>query len=250
MKKKWIIAIAALTFYTGITNVSNAQDDAGASASAGGASVKSLFNYFVDSPWLMTAGFTFMDNDGTISPFSDFSESRHLYPMHMGFEKSLEGYSPWPWASNLRVSFNYYRESSFPNRLAQGEANLIYSLKDISDNILGWDWFSPAVSIGGSSVQVRIPERRYKNKFINFNVTAIGDFWAFDNVGIRASGGAHVGLLFKGDGWYQYNIGLVYRVGAGTGKSAEVEEEQTTSTYKRTQEEEDALIHLRGHLNQ
>jgi len=245
MKRKWIIALSALTFYTGISNVSLAQDTQ--ETTSGGASVKSLFRYFVDSEWRAMAGFTYVDNN-SLNPF-DFNDPRHAYPMHLGFEKSLAGYSPWPWANKLSVSWMFYMESSFSLRYSSNEFNLIYSLQDMSDNILGWDWFSPALSVGISEVEMNQSERNFYKKFINLNATARGDFWIFDNVGIRLSGGLHLPFLLKGEGYYQYNMGLVYKIGNSKGKSTQVEE-QPVSTYKRTKEEEDALIHLREHLNQ
>jgi len=244
-----------ISFYVGVTNHSNAQKD----------SAQSFGSYMVKSPWLIGVGFGYVQNYGEVQPF-DYKNVFNFYPGNVLLEKSIYGFRKWNFAKGMNLQYVFGREGWNPTHFIQSDVNLKWSFNHL------WGerakWFDPYVIIGGgfSSTRYRFNDNRTfaqqslwgkqyvsHDRFLTFNFGGGVNFWVFENVAINTSAVAKFNLgPSGGTNYISWTGGLVFRIGRGAKGASEeekVEEKKPASNYKRTKEEEDALIHLREHLN-
>jgi len=255
MKIRSIIALTLISFYVGVTNHSNAQED----------SAQSFVSYMVKSPWLVGVGFGYVQNYGQVQPF-DYKNKMNFYPGNVLLEKSIYGFRKWKFAKGMNLQYVFGREGWNPTHFIQSDLNLKWSFNYL------WGgrakWFDPYVVIGGGFTSMRYRfddnltfaqqkkiDSTYigHDRFINLNVGGGANFWVFENVAINTSAVAKFNLGPGGTNYISWTGGLVFRIGRGAKENnaeEKVEEKAApASNYKRTKEEEDALIHLREHLN-
>ena len=253
MKIKSIIALTLFSFCVGITNNSNAQD-----------STQSFGSYMVKSPWLVGVGFGYVQNYGKVDP-TDYKNVYNFYPGNVLLEKSIYGFRKWKFAKGMNLQYVFGREGWNPTHFIQSDLNLKWSFNYL------WGgrakWFDPYVVIGGGFTSTRYrfddnrtPAQQKKidstyidhDRFINFNFGGGVNFWVFENVAINTSAVAKFDIGPGGTNYISWTGGVVFRIGRGAkgdGEEEKIEEKAPASNYKRTKEEEDALIHLREHLN-
>lgn len=258
MKKKSIAVVAALTMSMGLSSVSIAQE-----------SSSKFVNFFFKSPWTVSAGVSAVNNaiDGGLDVIFPANESdkpkanlftQNFHPSRITFakdlfpnsESALNGFS-------LRGAFS--REGFRPISFMAIDGDVLYSFNVLwNKDKEGVKVFDPYLSLGfgysriGRFTSVTAPQTNYEfNQGLNANVGAGLNLWINDVVGVNVEAVAKPGAFqkqFGSDGYFQYTAGLIFNLGGG--KCDEVVEEPAhVCTYKRSQEEEDALIHLREHLN-
>jgi hypothetical protein len=282
MKRKCIVALAALTFYIGITNDSKAQD-----------STVTFVNYLFKTPWIVSAGYSFVSNNNIIEPWDVTVESmdkfgnlqsNNYHPSRFTLEKGLFANNKKAAMKGFALQLSFSRQGFKPVAFAATDLNLKYNLNKLW---LGEDekgkWFDPYLTGGtGFSVirtyqidtvykgnhQANGPVNQVldqqpvlidwtKDHFLTLNFGLGVNLWINDYVGLNleAQGKTHFlertvrNRKSEGTNYTQYTVGVVFKIGSQC--KAEVQEEVVpVCTYKRSKEEEDALIHLREHLNE
>lgn len=238
MKKKYLIlAITAFTFIAGISNTVQAQT---------ADTTLSFGKYLVKSPWVTTYAINFNDNDGILNPF-EFKPFQNPTPFKFAFEKNIFGFRNWKHTEGFTAQLALASSSLGYRDYTTMDLNLKYDLlksKNKVDLYLllggGYTYYSPTnVSQGIDEIG-----KYMKDNFLNINFGGGLNWWVFDNVGINLQSTAKFAILLGGGNYIEHSAGLVFRIG---GKVAEVEKPYT---YERSKEAEDALIHLREHINQ
>lgn len=256
MKKQYlIIAITAFSFFARITNV-QAQD-----------TTMSFGKYLTETPWLVTVGMDFVDNDDKRNPFKIYNHGGKFAgkspafntPAKFSVEKDLYGFRHWKYAKGMSVIVSFSSTSLRPHNFLATDFLLKYDLNTlIGDTKL----FDPYVLAGvGTSYmdydgrtgpfanRDKNNIRQSKDNFLNINAGLGFNLWIFPNVAINLQTIGKFGKLAKmweGTNYYQSTIGLVFKIS----RCNETKVEPVVACpYKRSKEAEDALIHLREHIN-
>lgn len=234
MKKKYlIVAIAALSFFANISNSVQAQD-----------STLSFGKYLTKTPWIITVGVDFIDDDGEKNPF-DIKLFKVPTPFKAAIEKDIYSFRHWNFAKGLNW------------QLVLASTSLGYRTNTIVDLNLKYDLLRKKTKIdlyillgGGFSNKYPInpitesKKGSIEDNFLTFNLGGGLNYWLFDNVGINLQTQGKLAIIAGSDHYAEHSVGLVFRIG---GKSNV--EEVKPYTHTRSKEAEDALIHLREHLN-
>lgn len=279
MKKKSIIALAVLSFYAGAANFVKAQD-----------STMSFGKYLIKTPWIVTAGVSHVSDDNVWNPFNTslktpqfYTKRNHLYPSVFSVEKSLYDYKKWGWSKALTFQARVSREGGRPLFFGVVEGNIKYNFRAHFENNEKLKWFDPYALVGVGISEFFIEQQVYlgvgklyyngrrrphviahaygRDRFVTLN-TGIGtNIWINKYVGINLEACGRWGKFVEhklrnrpaeGTNYSQYTIGLVFKIGSSckNDDSVDNEENKARSNYQRTKEEEDALIHLRQHIEE
>lgn len=256
MKKKYLaIAIAAFSIFTGTSKV-QAQD-----------TTLTLGKYLVETPWLVTVGVDFVDNDEKKNPFKIYNKGgkskghspAFMTPARIAVEKDIYGFRHWKYTKGFSLQAVWTSTSIRPHYFASLDAYLKYDL----NTLIGDTKFFDPYLVGGlgySYLDYDGPTGPHSNRKANNPVQSLDNFltingglgfnlWVFPNVALNFQSVAKFGKLlavWEGTNYYQNSIGLVFKIGRTQEKAVPA---PAPCTYKRSKEAEDALIHLREHIN-
>jgi hypothetical protein len=265
MKKKSIIVLAVLSLFTGSASYLKAQD-----------STLSLGKYLFKTPWIITAGIAHVSDDNAINPFStslktpgNYTNRRHWYPASFAIEKPLYDFKHWNFAKAISLQAKILREGGQPLFMGGLDGNIKYNFRAHFGEKL--QWFDPYILGGIGYSSIFYDRQRYRrriqptvdnkfdhtidhsyqrDRFINAQFGIGSNFWINEYVGINLDVEGKISIAYGSTKYAQYSAGLVFKIG-GTCKKEEVSEEvKPASTYQRSKEEEDALIHLRQHIEE
>lgn len=239
MKKKYlIVAITALSFFAGISNNLQAQDSTGLS----------FGEYLTKTPWIINVGIDVIDDDGDRNPFA-IKLFKSPTPFKVAIEKDVYAFKHWNFSKGLNWQFVIASTSLGYRTNTMVDLNLKYDLLRKKSNI---DLY---VLLGGGftnkypiSTVTKSKEGSIEDNFLNMNLGGGLNYWVFDNVGINLQTQGKLALIAGDDHYVEYSAGLVFRIG-GAAPIVEDEVKEEVSTYTRSKEAEDALIHLREHIN-
>lgn len=256
MKKQYlIIAITAFSFFARITNV-QAQD-----------TTMSFGKYLTQTSWLVTVGMDFVDNDEKRNPFKIHNHGGKFMgkspafntPAKFSIEKDIYGFRHWKYTKGMSVILSISSTSLRPHNFLATDILLKYDLNTVIGDT---KWFDPYVLAGVGTTYMDYEgstgpytDRDEKNprqsldNFLNIDGGLGFNLWVFPNVAINFQNIAKWGKLAKaweGTNYFQNTIGLVFKIG----RCNETKVEPVVACpYKRSKEAEDALIHLREHIN-
>ncbi len=275
MKIKSILALTVLSFCIGIANYSKAQD-----------TKPSFFGYLFKTPWIVDGGFSTVNNGGSQKPF-DFNfktqyygESRTVYfPLRFSVEKRLFAFSSKNFLKGFGLQAVLTDQGFHPVNFGAIDGNIKYHFNVLlaEDSKLK-KWFDPYLLVGvGLSeflyddITLSNPGHYYtgstlppifqhisRDRFGSLNSGIGCNFWINEVVGINIQADAKWGkfierdirnLKGQGTNYTQYSVGMVFKIGRCKKEEMKAEAPKPASNYKRSKEEEDALIHLREHLN-
>jgi hypothetical protein len=233
MKKKYLaIAIAAFSFLTGTFKV-QAQD-----------TTLSFGKYLTKTPWLVFFGADFNQNDSKSRFPLVFNPLKSITPTKFAIEKDIYGFRHWKYSKGFSAQLSLTSTGLNPHTFAALDAHLKYDLNTLIGDT---KWFDPYLLTGGGYTY---SDKSGKDQFINFNLGGGANFWITKKVGINLQTLAKL-PLFKskigGSNYYQHSVGLVFKIGGKC--SGDEESTPKPCLYKRSKEAEDALIHLREHIN-
>ncbi len=266
----------ALSLYTSIFNYSIAQD-----------STHHFFSYIFKTPWIVDAGISLVDNNGKRDPFKmDLqmkpyynTERVNYYPTRFAVEKRLFLFSNKNFLKGFSLQAAISRHGLQPINFGAIDGNVKYHFNVLMGEAKMKKWFDPYLATGAGVSeffydQIKSPknvaaptakgyqkavEHRYsRDRFLTLNTGVGCDFWITKVVGINLQADAKWHWLERslrdkrgeGTNYTQYTVGLVFKIG-GCKKVGEENDgtKKPASNYKRSKEEEDAIIHLREHLN-
>jgi hypothetical protein len=274
MKIKSIIALTVFSLFFGITNNLKSQD-----------SKLSFFDYLFKTPWIVDAGMSHVSNDNNPNPF-DFSlkmrpyqnaQRANWYPARFAVEKSLFAFSSKNYLKGFGLQGVLSIQGIQPINFGAADLNLKYHFKALMGEAKITKWFDPYLlagvgvsdflydtlatvhaSNGGKLVYNHkylypVAQKFTADRFITLNAGVGCNFWITEVVAINLQAEAKFGQFIEklgGSNYTQYSAGLVFKIGKCNKADTKVEEvKPPASNYKRSKEEEDALIHLREHLN-
>jgi hypothetical protein len=255
MKNKLIIAFTFLSFCTLTTY---AQDSTVTTSN------KMKFGEFLTkTPWLVGIGGQLVDNDVLPNLFDiklNSNTTGNLYRstfflVRATFDKALYPYLNKEYAKNLSLQIAISDYGVKPFFWLSLDGNLKYDLNALIGET---KWFDPYALIGGGITKNSTGLIKHNglksDMFLTVNFGFGSNLWINDVVAFNLDAQGKIPLAFGGSKYVQYSAGLVFNVG-GRVKSSDkaievVEVVKPKSTYQRTQDEEDALIHIRKHLQE
>jgi hypothetical protein len=273
MKKKHliIIAITVFSFFAGLTNVQAQDNNNSKSFEIFGYNqdtTLSFGSYLTKTSWLITYGPDFIDNnnDHSLKMNNKLGAPYFMTPAKASIEKDIYGFRHWKHTKGFSLVGVFSSTSLRPHNFAALDAYIKYDLNTLIGDT---KFFDPYVLMGVGYTYIDYPYGSYvvdhhvvssstgnyyagpslKDQSPNFNLGVGFNIWVFKNVGINFQSVAKFGLFaksFQGTNYMQHSIGLVFKIGGG---KEEVVVVVPVSTYKRSKEAEDALIHLREHIN-
>ena len=255
MKKKYLaIAIAAFSLLTRTSNV-QAQD-----------TTLSFGKYLTQTTWLINAGVDFVDNNEDRNPFKINNHGGKYHggnpafntPFKFSIEKDIYGFRHWKHTKGFSLVAAVASTSLRPHNFFALDGYLKYDL----NTLIGDTKFFDPYILGGVGFTYQDYDgntgpwangivggiRQSKDDFITINGGLGFNIWIFPNVAINMQSVAKQGKLAKvweGTNYFQNSVGLVFKIG----RCNKVAEPQVACPYKRSKEAEDALIHLREHIN-
>ena len=254
MKKQYlIIAITAFSFFARITNV-QAQD-----------TTMSFGKYLTQTSWLVGIGVDFVDNSQDHNPFKIYNHGGATRggspafntPYKFSIEKDIYGFRHWKYTKGLSLVAAIAGTSLRPHNFESLDGYLKYDLNTLIGDT---KFFYPYV-LGGAGItymdytghtgpianRAKTGYRQTKDVFLTINGGLGFNLWIFPNVAInfQTVGKFRTIKAFEGTNYFQNSIGLIFKIGRCTAK----EEPVVACPYKRSKEAEDALIHLREHIN-
>lgn len=261
MKKQYlIIAITAFSFFARITNV-QAQD-----------TTLSFGKYLTETPWLVNVGVDIIDNNQEHNPFKINNHGGRYHgnspayntPAKFAIEKDIYGFRHWKHTKGFSLVIALTSTSLRPHNFASLDGYLKYDLNTLIGDTKFFDPFlfgglgisymdyDGSTSYNGTGPTAnRDPKAANQGKDVFLTIDGgLGfNLWIFPNVALNFQTAAKFGKLAKaweGTNYYQNSIGLVFKISrCNETKVAPV----APCTYKRSKEAEDALIHLREHIN-
>jgi hypothetical protein len=282
MKIKSILALTVFSLYTGITNYANAQDtklsffpylfktpwlvDAGVSHVSNDGKPDPFNANFKMKPYYNTERVNYYPSRFAVEkPLWAFSERRYLRGFSLQAVLSRHGLQPINFAAidgNVKYHFNVFLNDESKLKkwfdpyasVGLGVSDFFY---DKIDSVRAKNGTAPVYKKGYE--QYPVAQHFSRDRFITMNLGVGSTFWINRFVGINIQADAKWGKFIErdirnnkqeGTNYMQYTAGLVFKIG-GCKKVVEEpkEEVKPASNYKRSKEEEDALIHLREHLN-
>jgi len=275
MKIKSILALTVLSFCIGIANYSKAQD-----------TKPSFFGYLFKTPWIVDGGFSIANNGGSQKPL-DFNFKTQYYgasrtvffPLRFSVEKRLFAFSSNNFLKGFGLQGTITDQGFNPINFGAIDGNVKYHFNVLlSEDSKLKKWFDPYLLVGlgiteilYDDIKLDNPNNSYtapylppvkqlfsRDRFGTLNSGIGCNFWINEVVGINLQADARWGkfierdirnLKTQGTNYTQYSVGLVFKIGRCKKEEAKVEAPKPASNYKRSKEEEDALIHLREHLN-
>ena len=252
MKKKYItLTLSTFLFFAGFINI-HAQDTPflqfGGKPGQDTVVTKktTLWSKLTETPWVVQVGPDVVhDNDKRkdIKIFERVSEN--YYPIHCSAEKRIK--------NKLGIQVVLSSETLNPHDFWSTDVNFKYSL--LTKSIEDTKWFDPYALLGGGHTYRDFPHGQHKgsgkDNSGNLNVGGGVNIWAFKNAGIYLQSVAKFVLLqkkFDGSNYLQFSAGVVFKIG-GAKAAPVIEQVVAPSTYKRSQEAEDAAKYLRDILN-
>lgn len=210
-----------------------------------GAAVKkaSCWSKITTTPWILQFGpDDVIDNGEKFKGMFKIHDTRNFYPIHASAEKFL--------GKGISLQLALASETMNTHHFHSIDVNFKANLKRIFGNT---NWFDPYAVLGVGNTYELHPHGEFTDvgKFNTMNLNAGGgvNIWFFPNTGIYAQALGKLG----GDNYFQYSVGVVFKVGRGAAVvAAKVEETKVvapTSNYKRSKEAEDAANYLRDILN-
>jgi hypothetical protein len=258
MKRKSIVFLTVLSLFAGIANESKAQD-----------STLTLSNYLFKTPWMVGFGPSYVMEAPLGFKFKAtpyYADKTSYMPARVSFEKDLYGFRHWNHTQGMSLQGIISRHGFQPMNFYALDFHLKYDLNNAFGDT---KWFDPYASFGfglssmfhdyvyiqpggvPAGLRMRAVGHDYsRNNAITTNLGVGFNMWINELVAINVDAIGKMSILGreKKDNIYaQASIGLVMKIG-GCKKADLIEAPKPVSTYKRTQEEEDALIHLREHL--
>ncbi len=256
MKKQYlIIAITAFSFFARITNV-QAQD-----------TTMSFGKYLTQTSWLVTVGADFVDNSQDHNPFKIYNHGGSTHggspafntPAKFAIEKDIYGFRHWKHTKGFSIVLALTSTSLRPHNFAALDGYLKYDLNTLIGDTkffdpfllggLGLNYMDYAGNNGPFANGDKNTYRQGKDVFITIDGGLGFNLWIFPNVAINLQSVAKWGKLAKsweGTNYFQNSVGLVFKIG----RCNETKVEPVVACpYKRSKEAEDALIHLREHIN-
>ncbi len=251
--------LATFSFFAGLSTI-QAQDKpflkfGGSDSTAKeGPSVKkaSFWSRAVNTPWIINVTpDDVVDNDlGKLKGLFKIKDDRNYYPIRVTAEKLIK--------KGISLQLVFASETMNTHHFTCVDVNAKYNLKEIIGDT---KWFDPYAVLGGGYTYRRFPHGQHTSQnegpydqSINLNVGGGMNIWLFPNAGINAQTLAKFNLFeskFKGSNYWQWSLGVVFRIGgaATTTQIAETKATTLPSNYKRTKEAEDAANYLRDILN-
>ena len=251
MKKKYlIIAIIAFSFFAGNTNVQAqvTKENGVVNKYLGQDTTMKFCTYLTKTSWVVGVGPDFIDNNNDRNPFhvnNKIGSPSFNTPARYSIEKDIYGFRHWKYTKGFSVLLVVTSTSIRPHNFTSEDLYLKYDLNTLIGDT---KFFDPYALIGGglSYMDYSGPT---KDNFGNFNAGLGFNLWIFKNVGINFQSVAKIAVLkstFQGTNYFQDSFGLVFKIGGNKEEEVKV---PVVSTYKRSKEAEDALIHLREHIN-
>lgn len=260
MKKQYlIIAITAFSFFARITNV-QAQD-----------TTLSFGKYITETPWLVNVGFDIIDNDQKRNPFKIYNRGgiysgnspAYNTPAKFAVEKDIYGFRHWKYAKGVSLVLALTSTSLRPHNFLALDAYLKYDLNTLIGDtkifdpyLLGgagvsyMDFDGPTSYNGVGPNANGDPNKRNQGKdvFLTINGGLGFNLWIFPNVALnfQTVGKFKTVKALEGTNYYQNSVGLVFKINRCNQTKVEP---VVACPYKRSKEAEDALIHLREHIN-